>query len=155
MTLTPTKFRFDPDADYYELFELCMSDGTTEALNDPESFDEFLVALKDGRYDPETGITPASGKREQAVENLTYPQATPVTTLTDAELLTPAKYFQACLDDCDMTEIFEDADRWQFHIGKNIAAIADLCNVDNPVALTGAEPAWLLELFKVNGVATC
>lgn len=49
-------FTYDPNFDYYELFEMCMADGTTEALDDPEDFDEFLQALKDGRYHPETGI---------------------------------------------------------------------------------------------------
>ena len=50
-------FTFDPNFDYYPLFEACMTDGTTEALDDPEDFDEFLEALKAGRYDPETGIS--------------------------------------------------------------------------------------------------
>ena len=58
-------FTFDPAADYYELFEACLMDGTTEALNDPENFDEFLQALKDGRYHPETGITPLPLTQEQ------------------------------------------------------------------------------------------
>ena len=52
-------FTYDPNFDYYPLFEMCMADGTTEALDDPEDFDEFVQALKDGRYDPETGIKPA------------------------------------------------------------------------------------------------
>lgn len=52
-------FTFDPEMDYYSLFEMCMADGTTEPLDDPESFEEFLQALKDGRYDPETGISAA------------------------------------------------------------------------------------------------
>jgi len=52
-------FKFDPNADYYSRFEMCMADGTTEPLDDPESFEEFIQALKDGRYDPETGISPA------------------------------------------------------------------------------------------------
>ena len=52
-------FKYDPDFDYYELFEMCMGDGTTEVLDDPEDFNEFLQALKDGRYDPDTGISPA------------------------------------------------------------------------------------------------
>ena len=49
-------FTFDPTADYYSLFELCMADGTTEALDDPEDYDEFLAALKAGRYDPDAGV---------------------------------------------------------------------------------------------------
>ena len=58
-------FTFDPAADYYELFEMCLSDGTTEVLNDPEDFDEFVQALKDGRYDPESGIAPLPLTKEQ------------------------------------------------------------------------------------------
>ena len=47
-------FTFDPTADYYPLFELCMSDGTTEQiLDDPESYEEFVEALKTGQYVPE------------------------------------------------------------------------------------------------------
>jgi len=52
-------FKFDPSADYYSLFEACLGNGTTEVLDDPEDFNEFLQALKDGRYDPERGISPA------------------------------------------------------------------------------------------------
>lgn len=58
-------FTFDPNTDYYSLFEACMADGTTEALNDPEDFDEFLQVLKDGRYDPDAGISPAPLTEEQ------------------------------------------------------------------------------------------
>ena len=58
--MTDTAFTFDPKADYYPLFEACMAAGTTEALDDPEDYDEFLQALREGRYDPDTGITPAS-----------------------------------------------------------------------------------------------
>ena len=46
-------FTFDPKADYYEMFEACMDAGTTEVLDDPEDYDEFLRALREGRYDPE------------------------------------------------------------------------------------------------------
>ena len=56
MTDTTTNtFVFDPTYDYYELFEMCLGDGTTQTLDDPEDFDEFLRALREGRYDPETG----------------------------------------------------------------------------------------------------
>lgn len=49
-------FTFDKTFDYYPLFEMCMGDGTTQVLDDPEDFDEFVQALKDGRYDPDTGL---------------------------------------------------------------------------------------------------
>lgn len=54
-------FTYDPTFDYYPLFEACMAAGTTETLDDPENFDEFVEALKAGRYDPEKEtIAPAA-----------------------------------------------------------------------------------------------
>ena len=44
-------FKYDPSFDYYELFELYMSDGTNEeVLEDPEDYCEFIEALKAGKF---------------------------------------------------------------------------------------------------------
>ena len=73
----------------------------------------------------------------------------------DGKNLSPSKFYQACLNDCTLDEIFADADRWMFRIGQNMDSIAELQNEENPWALTGTEPEWLLELFKKHKVATC
>ena len=47
-------FKFDPDFDYYELFEACMGfDEAWQAMaDDPEDYDEFIEALKSGKFVP-------------------------------------------------------------------------------------------------------
>lgn len=147
-------FVFDPDFDYYPLFEMCMGDGTTEVLDDPEDFDEFIQAIKDGRYQPGKGITPDPSK---PVVNEPEPVTTASVPQTEAddekEVLAHAEFFEACLEDCNLDEIFADPYRWAFHIEKNIAEIADLYNEENAYALTGAEPEWMVKLFKKNNVS--
>ena len=89
----------------------------------------------------------------KATEEVTTPTPQQQEADDDTDILSPAEFFDACLEECCLDEIFADADRWAFHIQKNIAAIADLYNEENAYALTGDEPEWMLELFKKNKVA--
>ena len=51
--MTNTTFTFDPNFDYYELWEACMGDPALEAVaDDPEDYDEFLVLLENGQFIP-------------------------------------------------------------------------------------------------------
>lgn len=132
-------FKYDPDFDYYELFEMCMGDGTTEVLDDPEDYDEFLQALKDGRYDGEK-ISPAkpsvlAPQKEKARK----------ATRSDQEVWEEALekyYIDACLTECD---------RFRPFIEKDIAEIKDIHSDGNPATLINP-PAWLVSLFKANDV---
>ena len=71
----------------------------------------------------------------------------------DSGLLSPTEFFDACLLEFCLDEIFADADRWAFHIQDNIVDIAALHNDENAYVLTGDEPVWMLELFRKNKVS--
>ncbi|WP_186490475.1 hypothetical protein [Synechococcus sp. BIOS-U3-1] len=71
----------------------------------------------------------------------------------DSDLMSPAEFFDACLLELCLDEIFADADRWAFHIQRNIVDIAVLHNKENSYVLTGDEPVWMLELFRKNKVS--
>jgi len=46
-------FTYQDGADYYPMFEMCMSDPDWEAMaDDPEDYEEFLRALKAGTFKP-------------------------------------------------------------------------------------------------------
>ena len=46
-------FKFQKGTDYYSMFEACMSDEDWNAVaDDPEDYEEFLLALEAGTFVP-------------------------------------------------------------------------------------------------------
>ncbi|WP_114992766.1 hypothetical protein [Synechococcus sp. UW179A] len=103
--------------------------------------------------DPSVSEVTFTEEEEHEVITLPKPIRKAVAPFEEPEILTPEEFFEACLEECNLDEIFADADRWAFHIRKNIAKNAGLHNEENDYALTGDEPEWMLELFKMNNVA--
>jgi hypothetical protein len=114
-----------------------MSDGTTEPLDDPADYDEFLQALKDGRYDPEKGIAPAASSAK-ADDTQTKDDDT-------SEVFWDAMN-ESCLD-----PILIEADKYRSLIEENIEEIAGNYSEENEYCTTGDEPEWVIKALLKAG----
>lgn len=160
--------------DNYELWEMAMGEGYID--EEEVSWAVLNAWIKDGKYwcgenggyieqrelSPEiaASLKDALEEEEEEEEYISKSEQQKEVKNKDEEdtvivYSSKQEMFDACLEEGDLTEILSNADEWMFYIGKNIEALAEFFSEENPYAITGSEPEWMLKLFKDNGVVTC